>query len=66
MYVTYVMHVTYVMDVTYVMYVTYVMDVKYAMFVMYVTSKIVQWSFICIFRLGCGALFGNLFWPQFE
>ena len=32
----------------------------------YLTSKIAQWAFICIFRLGCGALFGNLFWPQFE
>ena len=29
-------------------------------------SKIVQWAFICIFRLACGALFENLFWPQFE
>ena len=25
-----------------------------------------MWAFICIFRLGCGALFGNLVWPRFE
>ena len=30
------------------------------------SSKIAQWAFICIFRLDCGALFGNLFWHQFE
>ena len=30
------------------------------------SSKIVHWAFIIIFRLDCGALFGNLFWPQFE